>query len=149
MAAQTKDTPSQKKPQVEKNVVQSGNRLLDVALWIVVAVLLGTAIAGNYLLNKFYGDFFASSNLYALLKGVGVVIVIILAVIVAMFSTSGKNVLTFAKESYVELRRVVWPTPSEARTTTIIVGVVTCIVALMLWVFDTIFVNIIHLLTSL
>lgn len=155
MAVQNKNVPTnkvdnnQKTATIDTKQPDENSKFLDTFLWLVVFILLGSAVAGNYLLNKFYGDFFDANSLYALLKGVGIVLVIVVAVVVAMFTTSGKKVLNFTKESYVEVRRVVWPTGTEARTTTIMVGVVTCAVALMLWIFDSIFLYGIRFITSL
>ncbi len=117
---------------------------VDRLLWFVTLILLVVAITGNYLLNKYYADVFQNS-MYALLKGAGVVILVALALLVARFTNLGRNVVTFAKESYIEVRRVVWPTGTEARTTTVLVGVVTFVVAFMLWIFDHIFIYLINL----
>jgi preprotein translocase subunit SecE len=40
------------------------------------------------------------------------------------------------KESRAEIRRVVWPTRQEATQTTLVVGVVVFVMALILWALD-------------
>ncbi|MDY5780173.1 MAG: preprotein translocase subunit SecE [Succinivibrionaceae bacterium] len=154
MAAQLKNEVENNVKNTEVNQNQTdaesnGSSVLNFVLWLVVITLLCAAVAGNYFFNKFYADLFASNSLYALLKGLAVVVIILIAVVVALFTTSGKSVLNFTKESVREVKKVVWPTGTEARTTTIMIGVVTFVVALMLWIFDSIFLNVIRFITNL
>ncbi len=121
----------------------------DVLLWGVAILLLIVAIGGNYALNKYYEDFFAESSLYQLLKAFGVIILILLSVVAMAFTKTGKHIINFARESYIEVRRVVWPTGQEARTTTVYVGIITVFVAFLLWVFDFIFMTLISLINKI
>jgi preprotein translocase subunit SecE len=149
-----------KKPSIDKNDVQtkkthveeqntSSFNLKDFVLWGLVVFLLLLAIVGNLLVNQYYEDVFASNNLYVMLKGGLIVVLIVIALVIAMLTTLGKKYLSFGKESYIEVRKVVWPTGTEARTTTIMIGVITLIVSVMLSVFDFVFLSVIRFITSL
>ena len=57
-------------------------------------------------------------------------------------------ILRYIREMRGELRKVTWPEREESRRLTAIVLGVTLLFALFLWVFDTIFSNIIQFLIS-
>lgn len=52
-------------------------------------------------------------------------------------TTQGKETLDFAKESKIELQKVVWPSRQEAVQISIIVVIMVCITGLLLWGIDT------------
>lgn len=109
----------------------------NIALWLVAVVLLIVAIFGNYYVSKEYSELF-NDSINSLIKGCCVVLVVLLAVIVALFTNKGRQALSFAKESYTEVRRVVWPDFQKTKQVTIMVGVIACLVAALLWIFDVI-----------
>ncbi len=146
MSAETSDAVA-KNTKKEKQAEQGNSKFLDIVLWSVVVVLLLVAIGGNYYVSKEYADLF-DSNTNVLIKGAVVIVLIVLACVVALFTKHGKALMVFAKESYIEVRRVVWPTGIEARKTTIIVGVVTLVVSCMLWLFDSVFMHAVSMLIS-
>ena len=49
----------------------------------------------------------------------------------------GKRFIAFAKESRVEIRKVVWPTRQETQQTTLVVVAIVLIAALILWALDS------------
>ena len=51
---------------------------------------------------------------------------------------SGQKVWVFAKQSRMELRKVVWPTRQETIQTTMIVVAMVVVMALVLWGVDSI-----------
>ena len=59
-----------------------------------------------------------------------------LAVIVAWFSPSGKRFIVYGRESYDELRRVVWPTRKETLNSTGMVIAFVVVVAVFLFLVD-------------
>ncbi len=128
-------------------MVEGKSSAVNMILWLIVAILLATAIGGNYFVSKTYSVLFESS-LYTLLKAGAVILIIAIACGIGLFTNQGKALLLFAKESYIEVRRVVWPTGLEARRTTLIIGVVTVLVSLLLWFCDTIFMHIISGIVS-
>lgn len=136
MASQSKNKTVMKEKEV---VVKEDSNVKNVALWILSAVILVFAIGGNYILLKQYGKFFEENALYSLFRGIGLIVLILVSLLVLVFTTQGKKVVTFSKESVNELRKVVWPTWPETRQTTVIVCVVACLVAVMLCIFDLIF----------
>ena len=121
----------------------------DIFLWTLSVILLVVAVGGNYYLNRQYESFFSENQLYQLFKALGVIFVIVMAVVTVGFTTTGRHVISFTRESYIEVRRVVWPTGQEARATTVYIGVVTVVVALMLWLFDMVFMTLISLFNKI
>ena len=61
---------------------------------------------------------------------------LILAVVVAWFSPSGKRFIVYGRESYDELRRVVWPTRKETLSSTGMVIAFVVAVAIFLFLVD-------------
>ena len=61
---------------------------------------------------------------------------LVLAVIIALFSPSGKRFLNYGQQSWEELRRVVWPTRKETLNTTGLVMAFVVIIAFFLFICD-------------
>jgi len=61
---------------------------------------------------------------------------LVLAIAIAWFSQSGKRFLAYARESYEETKRVVWPSRKETVTTTGIVFGFVVIMAIFLFLVD-------------
>ena len=61
---------------------------------------------------------------------------LVAAVAIAWFSQSGKRFLAYARESYEETKRVVWPSRKETVTTTGIVFGFVVIMAIFLFLVD-------------
>ena len=60
-----------------------------------------------------------------------------LAVAVMWFTENGRTFLAFARESWEEAKRVVWPTRKETLQTTGVVFIFVFTMALFLWLVDT------------
>ncbi|CBJ83172.1 MULTISPECIES: preprotein translocase subunit SecE [Xenorhabdus] len=118
---------------------QESRRGLDIAKWLLVAVLLVVAIVGNY----YYREY----NLA--LRAIAVVAIVALAGAVAFWTAKGKATLAFAREARVEMRKVIWPTRQEALHTTLIVAAVTAVMSLILWGLDGILVRLVSFITGL
>jgi preprotein translocase subunit SecE len=103
---------------------------LDWLKWLIVAVLIVAGLAANY----YYSQQPWPLRLIAWLVLLGVV-----AGIAAM-TRQGKQVISFARESRMELRKVVWPTRQETVQTTLVIGAVVIVLALVLWFIDGILV---------
>lgn len=80
---------------------------------------------------------------YAMLEGqpglarVGVFLVsLVVAAIIAWFSEPGRRTISFARDSYNEVKRVVWPTRKETTQMTGIVFAFVAAMAILLWVVD-------------
>ena len=84
----------------------------------------------------FYLDFWQLTTLFKvliLLSGV------VLAAFVFTQSSQGDRFIHFAKETRIELRKVVWPTREETLKTTGMIMVAVVIVAIFLWIVDAFF----------
>ncbi len=112
---------------------------LEVIKWVIVTLLLTIAIVGNY----YYRDS------PTLLRSLTVALIIIAAGAMALITTIGKGIVTFARESRIEVRKVVWPTRHETLRTTLIVATVTAVMSMILWGLDGILVSLISFITSL
>ncbi len=94
---------------------------------IVVALLLVAAgVAGFY--------YFASSP--TLLRAASVVAGVVAGAAVAWFSAPGREFVAFARESLVEVQKVVWPTRKESFQTAAAVFAFAVAMAVFLWVVD-------------
>lgn len=120
----------------------------NASLWILSILLCIVAIFGNYYLNKEYSDLF-NDSVNSLLKGLGVVLLVGLAVGAALCTNKGRQALCFARESYTEVRRVVWPDAQKTKQVTIMVGVIAVVLSAMLWLFDVFFMFILDSINSI
>tara|TARA_B110001452_G_C15060799_1_gene370285 strand:- start:45 stop:428 length:384 start_codon:yes stop_codon:yes gene_type:complete len=117
---------------------QSGS--MDLVKWIIVIGLLAGAVVGNYI----YGE-----EVSVLYRALGVVAAIGVALFVAAQTEKGREAVVFAKESRLEIRKVVWPTRKEATQTTLIVLAATGVMALVLWGLDGALVRIVGFITGI
>ncbi|WP_144394015.1 preprotein translocase subunit SecE [Pleionea sediminis] len=102
---------------------------LDSVKWIIVALLVGGAVYANH--------YFAQIDTMSdLVKIIVIIAAILIALFVAATTEKGKTAVNFAKESRMEVRKVVWPTRQEAIQTTLIIVVFVTIVSLFLWGVD-------------
>ncbi len=105
-------------PNVETVNASSGKWMLFLAFLLVVA-----GVVGFYVLAQQPGYVRAAP----LIGG------IVLGAIVAFVSAPGKEFVGFARESYREVRKVVWPTRKESTQMTGIVFVFVFVMSLFLW----------------
>lgn len=121
------------------------SKALDKIKWLFVFILVVFVIWGNF--------YFAGPNsVYqpnVVVRIIGVILVAVLALLLAITTQKGKSLISFAKESRMELRKVVWPTRKEAIQTTLLIAVITIVVGLCLWGLDTFFFWAISKLTVL
>jgi len=117
---------------------ETGGSGLDTVKLVVAAVML---IAGIW---AFY--FFSAYSL--LLRVIALLLVAGGAAAIALMTDPGRQLWRFALDSRMEVRKVVWPTRQETIQTTLIVVVMVLIVALVLWMFDSILMSIVRFLTG-
>lgn len=110
MSQQTIDSSEQKSGWVS---------LVAVAIVIAALVLYYTLIDEGYWVR-----------LGALLGGIA------LAVILMAFSADGKRFIAYSKDSWLEVKKVVWPTRQESTRMTLVVFGFVLIMALFLWLID-------------
>ncbi len=108
-------------PSVE-TVNTSGDKLmLALGVMLVLAVYAGFFLLGG---KEWY------------FRGAALAVGVIAGVGVALMSLPGKSFIAFAKDSYREVRKVVWPTRKEATQTTLVVFGFVLVMALFLWISD-------------
>lgn len=110
MSQQTIDNSEQKSGWVS---------LLAVAIVIAALVLYYTLIDQGYWVR-----------LAALLGGIA------LAIVLMAFSADGKRFIAYSKDSWLEVKKVVWPTRQESTRMTLVVFGFVLIMALFLWLID-------------
>jgi preprotein translocase subunit SecE len=98
----------------------------DIAKLVVAALLVAAGIAGYYLL----GDAALVLRILAVAAGIAA------GAATAVFSAPGREFLAFARESLVEVKKVVWPTRKETLQTTGLVFLFILLMALFLWLVD-------------
>jgi len=69
---------------------------------------------------------------------------LVIAVAIVWFSDTGRRTVGYLRDSYTELRRVVWPSRQEAIRMTGVVFVFVAIMAVILWLFDKILAWVIY-----
>lgn len=107
--------------------VRSSNPALDYAKWFLALALIAASVAGNY--------YFSAESL--ILRVVGVLLALLLALGVAVTTTRGKAINRLRQEAWVEVRKVVWPARQETVQTTLVVIGFVLVVALILWGVDS------------
>lgn len=106
--------------------------------WALAFALLLAGLVGNY----YYSD------LSMPLRTIAWLFVLMIAAVVASRTQKGRWAIRFVDESRLEMRKVVWPTRDEVVQTTIVVGVMVTILALILWGLDGTLVWLIGWLTG-
>ncbi|GMM86619.1 preprotein translocase subunit SecE [Pseudoalteromonas sp. SS15] len=119
--------------------VETPSNSMDTVKWLVSIALLLGAVVGNYM----YAD------LSVLVRAVGVVVAVAAALGLLATTEKGRTFIAFAKESRIEVRKVVWPTRQETTHTTFIVMLATVVMALILWGLDGILFRVVGFLTGL
>jgi len=109
------------------NTETTAGSTLDWLKWLVVAVLLGGGVYGNW----FYQDESLLIRVIALLA------VAIVAGLVAVQTERGRSTWNLMKEARGEIRRVVWPSNQETTQTTLVVLVLVLVFAMILWGLDS------------
>lgn len=100
---------------------------LDFLKWIVVVLLVATAVVGN--------DYFSGESL--LYRLVAILVLAVVAGYIGLQTAKGQAFSSLAKAAKAEIRRVVWPTRQETVQTTLIVLVVVLLMSLILWGVDS------------
>jgi preprotein translocase subunit SecE len=118
---------------------ENSNSSLDGLKWAVTIILLIAIIVGNYM----YGE-----AVHVVARVLILLVMGALALLSASLTVKGKTFVEFAKDSRLEVRKVVWPTRQETVQTTLIILAVSTIVGLVLWGLDGIFVRVVAFITT-
>ncbi len=108
------------------NMQNSKLSMKDVLLWVCIAVLTAAAFWGTYSF-EFTAPIIAIIWLVWFVCGLGL----------AYFTQPGQTVFVFAKESKLELEKVVWPSRQETTQTTMIVMAMVMVAGFVLWGIDS------------
>jgi preprotein translocase subunit SecE len=111
---------------------------LDTAKLLVAIALLIAGIYGFY----YYED---ESLLYRVL---GLVFVAGIGLFISSTTTMGRNLIGFAKDSRMEVRKVVWPNRQETVQTTLMVVAVVILFGIFVWIIDLLLAEAVRLLTG-
>ncbi len=112
--------------------MENRNSRTDMMLWGIASVLLVVGVVGQY--------YFASQSL--LLRVVGLLVAVGMSLALVMRTAVAKEFIEYARESLVELRKVVWPTRQETVQSTIAVVVMVFIMGVVLWSVDAVLVRV-------
>ncbi len=116
--------------------------VLDSILWIVVVIGLCSSVGLNYYFTQ-------PESLLPITTRLPIVIgCIVVAIVCALCTSTGRRIIKFARSSKAEMRRVTWPTKDETIKSTVGVAVVAIIVAFLLWVFDVVIGFFVSLITN-
>lgn len=111
---------------MSSKVENQASRLDNVKWLAVVAIILGGVYANSI--------FATEPVLYRALAGI---VLLGFSVAIMLQTALGNATWELAKESRVEIRKVVWPTRQETIQTTFIVVAVVIFVAFVLWLLDS------------
>ncbi|BFM10312.1 preprotein translocase subunit SecE [Simiduia litorea] len=100
----------------------------DAIKWLLVVAIVAAGVVAN-------SQFADVALLYRVL---GMVAAGLVAVFIAVNTAKGAAFWGLMKEAQVEVRKVVWPTREETNQTTLIVLAVVLVMALILWLIDTV-----------
>jgi len=100
--------------------------MADTIKLVIAALLVAAGIAGFYLL----GEAAQILKILAVLAGIAA------GAAMAYFTAPGRQFATFAADSIVEAKKVVWPTRKETIQTTAAVFAFVFVMAVFLWVSD-------------
>lgn len=113
----------------------------DIVLWIFAIV----ALIGATLVNQYLPAYWQPAS--SIWTRIAVIVALIIMAIIALALTNqGSAFKTLLLDSRVELRRVTWPSKAETMQYTWQVAVVTGILALLVWLLDTTFGQIIRMI---
>lgn len=119
--------------------IENTKSSMDGLKWTVIVLILLAIIVGNYIFGE---------TLHILARVMIILVMAGLAVFFAAITTKGKVFIEFAKESRLEVRKVVWPTRQETVQTTLLILAVSSITGLILWGLDGIFVRLVSFITT-
>ncbi|WP_127470078.1 preprotein translocase subunit SecE [Thiomicrorhabdus aquaedulcis] len=117
---------------------QSVSGSLDTAKMLLAIVVLVGSLLGYYLFK----------DLHAVVRVLGVVAGVALAIFIMYQTTVGKNWFHYLTQAKREVKLVVWPTRPETVQMTLIVFVVVILMGIFLWLIDMFFLWAVKLLTG-
>ncbi|HAS51160.1 MAG TPA: preprotein translocase subunit SecE [Gammaproteobacteria bacterium] len=93
-------------------------------------------------------SFYLFPNISQLVRVIGLLIAVGVAVAIALKTELGAETLEFLRGSRSEVRKVVWPTRAETTQTTLIVIAMVVVMGILLWLLDILLLWLVRLITS-
>ena len=121
--------PDNKKTMNAKAETIGTGKAADAGLLTLAALIIVAGVAGYYLLPP---------TVAPILHTLSVVGAIVVACGVAWFTTPGRGVRGYLRETQFEMRKVVWPTREETIRTTLVVILVVVLLSIVLGLIDII-----------
>lgn len=116
----------------------TGTSRLDTLKLSGAVVLVSMAVIAFY--------YFADSSL--LLRVIGLLAVVGVAVAIFLTTELGANLLGFTQDARTELRKVVWPTRAETIQTSLVIILMVIVMGIFLWLLDMFLFWLVRLLTG-
>ncbi len=111
---------------MNSKVETAGSSRLDTIKIAVSILIVASATALFYLYSEHS----------LLLRVVGLLAAIVVAVLITLKSEKGRQLWGFVQDAQTEVRKVVWPTREETLQTTMIVILMVIVIAIFLWLLD-------------
>ena len=105
---------------------------LDTVKLVLSVTLLILGMAGFYYFATWHGE-----PVSVLLRVVGLLVTTGAAIAIASTTQQGQRLVSFLRDSRMEVRKMVWPTKQETLQTTLIVMVIVLVLSIFLWIVDT------------
>ncbi|AWH90714.1 preprotein translocase subunit SecE [Buchnera aphidicola (Melanaphis sacchari)] len=115
------------------------SKYLEKMKWLLISIFL--------ILPIFINNNFFQINIF-ICRG-AVLISIMLAIIIALTTEKGKNILTYINASKNEMKKIIWPQYKETLHTTCIIIFIAVIMSLLVWGIDSIIFRLITFLINL
>jgi preprotein translocase subunit SecE len=111
-------------------------RMLDKIKLSLALLIIAVGISGFYLL----------AEMPLVVRVGGFIVSLIIAALVSLTSETGKTFANYVRESWIELKKVVWPTRKETIQSTGLVLAFVFVMAVFLWGVDWVLASIIRML---
>lgn len=110
----------------------------DMPKWIAAGALLVVGLVGFY--------YFSQTPL--LVRVIALLALAAGAVYFALQTEKGQAAWNFTQAAQLEIRKVVWPTKQETLQTTGIVVLMALVMAIMIWIIDSLLFSLVKFLTA-
>ena len=111
----------------EKRHANQENSWVDILLWTFI---VGIVLGGSYAMYLFREQI---SVFRLLITFCGMMVVLS----IASQTSAGSRVIRFSSAAWVEMAKVTWPKPTEARHISIVVVCAVALITLMMWLVDS------------
>ena len=118
--------------------MKTAHKMRDSVLWLLVTAIIVAGVWSNY-----HYQVIDSS-----VRVIAWILVTVVMLLIARFTTQGTRAWAFAKDAQAELRKVVWPMRQETIQMTMLVLGLVIVLSLIIWGLDSFLLWAIGLLTG-